>query len=165
LDERRLLVALTAAAALTRRVPRQVRHVAAVSAAVAVAAAVLALAVLPAVSSYHVYHEFTSEPFSAPIPSDWKLTRQSGHIADVCFGGWNECGTIARSYNTKQSPIEASEALRLVAELQGWSVDLVPERPTPGVISGSMTNKPRNHTKIAHFSLADEMAHFTYVEQ
>jgi hypothetical protein len=57
------------------------------------------------------------------VPPGWTLTTAAGHIAHPCFGAWEECGTLSKTYRTNTPRSQASQAVRRQLVSKGWTID------------------------------------------
>lgn len=90
------------------------------------------------------------------------LESASGHIAQVCLGGWTECGSLNRRYEV---PYEGSahEDLKRQTEREGWK--LVRVKQLSDGFHLRAEDNPQSATKYAEFNVGGGKATVTYVER
>lgn len=91
---------------------------------------------------------FVKPTFDAPIPHNWKMQSESGGISSLCFGSWEECGSITREYTTGKEARFSLDEMRLIVESEKWifTEDLASNRKynvTRAVIKDDIENWDR----------------------
>jgi hypothetical protein len=64
-----------------------------------------------------------SDPVASLVPPGWTVTATGGHIAHPCFGSWEECGTLSKTYRTNASVTQATQAMKRRLASKGWTVE------------------------------------------
>jgi hypothetical protein len=59
------------------------------------------------------------------MPTAWTMTARSGHIATICFGSYEECGSLRWTYETHSPDADAVRAVEARLHAAGWSVDSI----------------------------------------
>ncbi len=112
---------------------------------------------------------FQDKKFNAPIPHTWALTSGKGSISGLCFGGWEECGVIERTYFTSKSANLALEELKSSVDKVGWTLESSSEvgvDPQVGKrTTATIKDKPDNHDQIAYIELTENKAIIKYVHR
>jgi hypothetical protein len=93
------------------------------------------------------------------VPRTWTMTASSGHIASSCFGSWEECGSLKRTYATHSDAHGAIDALATRLRGAGWTVETV----NGAKISAFNSKDLRSQTARLYAEVTDSTASLTYV--
>jgi hypothetical protein len=98
---------------------------------------------------------------AALVPKTWTMTASSGHIASSCFGSWEECGSLKRTYATHSDAHGANDALASRLRGAGWTIETV----DGAKMSAFNAKDVRSETARLDADFTDGTASLTYVHQ
>ena len=101
------------------------------------------------------------DPVSGLVPTTWTMTAMSGHIATPCFGSWEECGTLKRTYDTHSAEQPAVEGVTQRLRDSGWTV----ERITHGQVVAFNARDLKSETARLNVDVSNGLASLSYVHQ
>ena len=95
------------------------------------------------------------------VPRTWTMTASSGHIASPCFGSWEECGSLKRTYTTHSDAHDGIQALAMRLRSAGWTVESV----NGAKLSAFNARDLRSETARIYAEVTESTASLTYVHQ
>ncbi len=98
---------------------------------------------------------------SGLIPPTWTMTATSGHIATPCFGSWEECGTLKRTYETHSMEQSALEGVIQRLRNSGWTIESI----NHGQVVAFNARDLRSETARLSVDVTDGSASLSYVHQ